>query len=882
MRRLRAWMWRIGDLVRGRHRDADLAEELESHLQLHVDAGIRAGMTPDEARRDAILKLGGIEATKEAYRDRRGVPIVDQTVRDVSYALRSLRRAPAFTLAAVVTLALGIGANAAIFSVVNAVLLTPLPYADADRLVAVWATDSHRGASRDVQAYMNFVDIRAQATSSFDRMAAYAIRNAVLSGAGGAELTGAVKMTPGLFDTLGVHVAIGRPFRADEQQDRARVVILNDSYWARRFGSRASAIGETIQINDDRYTVIGVTPPGFRLGVSEPEAIYLPLPVDPQRGHGFLQIVGHLKPGVSLESAQAEVNVVASRLAAQYPGPNQYLGAFLEPLVDATVGSPRVALLVLWGVVALVLVIACTNVANLMFARGSSRQREMAVRAALGAGRSRLIRQLLTESLVLAAAGGAVGLLLADWTTSLLKRLLMESVQIPRIESAHVDVWVLAFTALASTLAAIAFGVAPALSAASPDLADGLHESSRSATGGVRTRRLRRTLVVVETALALVLLVGAGVLLRTLLVMRSTPPGFDASKVLVSAVWLPQPRFESPARRAAYYNTLLERAGTLAGAESSALVADLPLGGVDDNLGFRIVGRPAPPGGYYSGGFNIASATYFKTLRIPIIEGREFTDADGPGTGDVVVINQAAARRFWPGVSPLGERIALGSNGSRPERVLTVIGVTGDVHHVGLAVPPRAEFFVNSRQTDIDWPWMVMVTRVKAAPDALVHDMRALVASTDGSVPVLRVTPMAEIVSGTMAEPGLYATLLGIFAGVALALAAVGLYGLLTYTVSQRAHEMGIRLALGAAPGQILQLVLREGLALAGAGAAIGLLLAYFATRSLQGLVQGLEPGSPLPFVLVTALLMLVAGVASVLPARRAARVDPLTSLRAE
>jgi len=618
------------------------------------------------------------------------------------------------------------------------------------------------------------------------------------------------------------------------------------------------------------------------VGVSEPEAIYLPLPVDPQRGHGFLQIVGHLKPGVSLESAQAEVNVVASRLAAQYPGPNQYLGAFLEPLVDATVGSPRVALLVLWGVVALVLVIACTNVANLMFARGSSRQREMAVRAALGAGRSRLIRQLLTESLVLAAAGGAVGLLLADWTTSLLKRLLMESVQIPRIESAHVDVWVLAFTALASTLAAIAFGVAPALSAASPDLADGLHESSRSATGGVRTRRLRRTLVVVETALALVLLVGAGVLLRTLLVMRSTPPGFDASKVLVSAVWLPQPRFESPARRAAYYNTLLERAGTLAGAESSALVADLPLGGVDDNLGFRIVGRPAPPGGYYSGGFNIASATYFKTLRIPIIEGREFTDADGPGTGDVVVINQAAARRFWPGVSPLGERIALGSNGSRPERVLTVIGVTGDVHHVGLAVPPRAEFFVNSRQTDIDWPWMVMVTRVKAAPDALVHDMRALVASTDGSVPVLRVTPMAEIVSGTMAEPGLYATLLGIFAGVALALAAVGLYGLLTYTVSQRAHEMGIRLALGAAPGQILQLVLREGLALAGAGAAIGLLLAYFATRSLQGLVQGLEPGSPLPFVLVTALLMLVAGVASVLPARRAARVDPLTSLRAE
>ena len=874
-------MWRLGELVRGRAREAELDEELESHLQLHIDASIRAGMTPEQARRHALLKLGGIDGTKEAYRDRRGVPFIDQTIRDVAYALRSLRRAPAFTMAAVVTLALGIGANAAIFSVVNAVLLKPLPYPDADRLVAVWGTDTHRGATRDVQAYMNFVDFRAQSTS-FDRMAAYAVRNAVLSGAGGADLADAVKMTPDLFDTLGVRVALGRPFRADEQQDRARVVIVSDAYWARHFNSRASALGETIQINDDRYTVIGVAPRGFQLSAGEPEAIYLPLPVDPQRGHGFLQVVGHLKPGVSLASAQAEADVVAGRLAAQYPGQNKYLGVFLEPLIDATVGSPRAALLVLWGVVALVLVIACTNVANLMFARATSRQREMAVRAALGAGRSRLVRQLLTESLVLAAAGGAFGLALAGWTTSGLKRLLTESVQIPRIESAHVDGWVLAFTVLASMAAAIAFGVAPALSAASPDLAGGLHESSRSATGGVRTRRLRRTLVVVETALALVLLVGAGVLLRTLLVMRTTPPGFDASKVVVSQVWLPQPRFESAARRAAYYNTLLDRVGTLAGVESAALVADLPLGGSDNNLGFRIAGRQGPPGGYFSAGFNIASANYFKTLRVPVIEGREFTDADGPGTGDVVVINQAAAKRFWPGVSPLGKRITLGSNGSRPERELTVIGVTGDVHHIGLTVPPREEFFVNARQTDLEWPWMVVVARVKTTPEAVVHDVRAQVASTDATVPVLRVVPMQEIVAGTMAEPGLYTTLLGIFAGVALALAAVGLYGLLTYTVSQRAHEMGIRLALGAAPRELIRLVLKEGLALAGAGAMIGLLLAFVATRSLQGLVQGLEPGSPLPYVLVTALLMLVAVIASALPARRAARVDPLTSLRAE
>jgi putative ABC transport system permease protein len=881
MRRVRAWIWRLGDLVRGRDREADMAEELESHLQLHVEAGIRTGMTPEQARREAILKLGGLEATKEAYRDRRGFPVLEHFLRDVSYALRSLRRAPAFTVAAVTTLALGIGANAAIFSVVNAVLLRPLPYPEPDRLVAVWATDSHSGASRDVQAYMNFVDLRAQ-TTAFDRMAAYAVQSVVLSGAAGAELASSVKMTPGLFDTLGVHVAIGRPFRADEQQEQARVVILNDAFWARQFRSRPSALGEAIQINEDRYTVIGVMPRGFQLDVAEPEAIYLPLPIDPQRGHGFLRVVGHLKPGTSIGSAQAECNVVAAHLAVQYPGPNRYLGMFLEPLIDATVGSPRVALLILWGVVALVLVIACTNVANLMFARATSRQREMAVRAALGAGRSRLVRQLLTESLVLAAAGGALGLLLAGWSTSVLKTLLTDAVQIPRLQSAHVDGWVLAFTALVSSAAAIAFGVAPALSAASPDLADGLHESSRSATGGVRTRRLRRSLVIVETALALVLLVGAGVLLRTLFVMRSTPPGFDASKVLVSAVWLPQPRFESPNRRAAYYNTLLGRVGTLAGVESAALVADLPLGGSDNNLGFRIVGRPDPPSGYFSAGFNIASADYFKTLRIPIVEGREFSSADGPGTGDVVVINQAAARRFWPGVSPLGQRILLGSNGSRPDRELTVIAVTGDVHHIGLMVPPREEFFVNSRQTDIDWPWMVMVTRVKTTPEAMVHDVRALVASTDAGVPVLRVTPMSEIVAGTMAEPGLYAMLLGIFAAVALSLAAVGLYGLLTYTVSQRAHEMGIRLALGAAPGEILRLVLREGLTLAGAGAGIGLLLAFVATRSLQGLVQGLDPGSPLPFALVTLLLMLVAVVASVLPARRAACVDPLTSLRAE
>jgi putative ABC transport system permease protein len=621
-------------------------------------------------------------------------------------------------------------------------------------------------------------------------------------------------------------------------------------------------------------------PPAFRIESADRDQLYVPLPVDATRDHDFLRVIARLGRDVSRAQAQADLDEVSRRLASLYPR-SQTVGVRVVPLVDAMAGPSRRALLILLAVVMLVLLIACTNVASLLLARGATRHRELAVRAALGAGRGRLARQLLVESLVLSIVGGAAGLLVADWLARMFVAIVGNVVAVPRLDAARTDVWVLAFTTIVSLATGVVFGVVPALVSASPDLTDALRDAGRTSTGA-RAPRVRRGLVILETALALVLLAGAGVLTKTLLTMQATPPGFDAQNLLAVDLYLPPTRFSTVASRAPFFKEALARVRALPGVRAAAFVADLPLSGANDHESFHIPGRPDPaPNRWFNAGFNIASAHYFKTLGIRIREGRDFEDTDGPGSPGVIVINQTAARQFWPDRSPLGQQIDLPITREKSE-LLTVVGVADDVRHVGLAILPRPEIFVNSMQTGLNWAPVVLAVRAVSNPAGLADAVRAAVRDANPGVVVSQVSTGDDVVARSMAQPRLYTLLLGAFAVAAVMLAAVGLYGLIAFSAAQRSHEMGIRVALGASRSEILRLVLREGVGLAVLGTALGVAGGLAATRALVGLVAGIEPNDPATFAIVTLVLLACATLASYVPARRAATVDPLAALRAE
>jgi predicted permease len=885
MRFIRAWFTRIAGVFNGASRDQDLAAELESHLQLHVDDNVRAGMTPEAARRDALIKLGGLDATKERYRDRRGIPLVDTLRQDLVYAGRTLRKNRGFTATAVATLALGIGANSAIFSVVNAVLLRPLPFKDPSRLVMVFAANDRYGLY-DVASYPDFLDWTAQ-NHSFDDLAAFTGRSFMISAGDEAVVAQGKRVSAGMFDVLGVAPALGRTFSAEEEQPGAgRVMILSDAFWKRHYAGAADILGKSVRVNDEPFTIVGVMPSSFHIDIPELEQVYAPLTVDPNRGHGFLQVIGRLKRGVTIGQARADMALITARLADLYPKNNAGVRAHVMPLPDALARHARAGMFIMIGVVALVLLIACTNVAGLMLARGTSRQRELAVRAALGAGRGRLVRQLLTESLLIAGAGGLLGLVIADWTSRALAAVLAKQFEVPRADATHTDVWVLAFTLALSLATGVLFALAPALSSASPDLNDALRDASHAATG-VRAPRLRSGLVILETALALVLLAGAGVLLKTFVTLRNTPPGFDSAHLLVLDLWLPQPRFAKLSDRTQFQDGMLTRLRGVPGVRSAALVADLPLNGGTDSLGFHILGRADPASGTtFNAGFNVATAGYFRTMGIPVREGREFSDADQGNAAGVIVINETAARKFWPGETPLGKQIVLPGSSKQYEpsatQTLTVVGVTGDVRHVGLAIPPRAEMFLNARQATVAWSWLVLAVRTQGDAAGMADTAKALVREVNPNVPIQRINTMDDVIARSIVEPRVYSFLLGLFAALAVGLAAVGLYGLVSYSVSQRRHELSIRVALGAARGEITRLVLKQGLRLAIAGTVVGVAVAIAATRALVGLIPSVEPNDPATLATVAIALLIVALAATYLPARRAARVDPMQALRAD
>jgi predicted permease len=864
--------------------ERDLEDEVLGYAELLEEEKMAQGMKSNDAHRSARMELGGPEQVKEEVRAARAGVWLEHLWQDIHYGVRMLRKNPGFTAIAVLTLTLGIGANTAIFSVVNAVLLRPLPYADSGRLVMVWATDERRGVSEDVTSYPIFEDWKAQ-SKSFENLAAFTTRGVSYSGADVAELLPAMQVTPGLFEILRVVPAKGRTFLpAESDAGASHVAILSDAMWKGRFAGRADILGQLVRLNDEEYTVVGIMPADVKMTPGDAEQVYTPVVRDPNRGHGFLRIIGRLSQGASISKAQAEMKIITQRLANQYPKTDKGTGANVMPLVDAYAGSVRSGLWIFLGVVTLVLLIACTNVANLVLARGASRQKEIAVRAALGASRRRIIQQLLTESILLALAGGTLGLLVANWTAHALAAMLAKNFHVPRVSTTGTDVWVLGFTLLVSLVTGILFGLAPALSSASPDLNENLREAGRSATGGIRGRRLRGFLAIAETALALVLLSGAGVLLKSLLVMRSTAPGFTTQNLLAVEFRIPRAKLANPAELKRYYDNLLQRVESVPGVRSAALVADLPMNGGQDSLGFHIPGHPDPaPGKVFSASFNIVSAKYLQTMEIPLIAGREFSAQDSPLTPPVVLINEKAAKTFWPGEDPIGKQITLPGDGKQiPSVTLTIIGVTKDVRQIGLGIPPRPEVLLNYTQPGPPWPWLVLVARTTVDPATLATSIKSAAFLAGREVPITKVHSMDDVLSASLAQPTIYTGLLGVFAALALALAAVGLYGVVSYSAAQRTHEMGIRLALGAGRASIIRLILRHGLGLVIIGAGIGMAGSIAAARLLTHLVPEIQPGDPWTFVGVAFLLLVVALAASFLPAYRASRVDPMVALRYE
>ena len=802
---------------------------------------------------------------------------MDALTRDLRHAVRSLRRSPGFTAIAVLTLALGIGANSTIFSVVNGVLLQPLSYANPDQLVMVWG--HHTTIGREVASQPDFLDWRA-GNSVFSQMAAGANTTFDLTGVGEPERVSAALTTANFFQTLGVTPVIGRLFAPQEERGAGnQVVILSYGFWQRRFGASPGIVGQTITLSGLPYTVIGVAPPGFRF--ERDVDVWAPLNLDTKRGRrgDFLTVIGRLKPGVTLDGAQAQMTTIARQLEQQYPETNTNWGIELVPLKDQLVGAVRPALLIFMGAVGLVLLIACANVANLMLTRATAREREMAIRATLGAQQSRLVRQMLTESVLVSLAGGALGLLLAVWGVGALRS--TQSSVIPRVSEIGVDGWVLAFTLLLALATGVLFGLVPALRLARGELHGALREGARGASGGMGVRQLRGVLVLAEVALALVLLVGAGLLIRSFDRLQRVDPGFHPDHVLSAEIVLPRARYGEAPRQRAFYRQLLDGMQGTPGVTSAALVSDVPLSGGASYLSFSVAGRPDPgPGTVQDAEVFVASPDYFRTLGIPLLQGRLFTTQDDAGKPNVVVINHAMAQRYWPGGNPIGARVTLDDPRDSSASWSTVVGVIGDVHHNRLNQEPYPQMYAPVAQ--VPQRAMMLVARTTGDPTGLVGAVRRAVTSLDASLPISNIMTMEERVSHSVAQPRVNLTLLALFAGVALALAAVGIYGVVSYTVVQRTRELGIRMALGARPGDVLRLVIRQAMAPALAGVVLGLVGAWGGTRLMASLLFGVSASDPVVFGAVALFLSGVALLASYIPARRATRVDPLVALQYE
>jgi putative ABC transport system permease protein len=864
----------------------DIDEELRLHLEMEAAANVERGMPPEEARRAALRTFGNFDSVRERAYEVRGGGLLETFLQDVRYAGRTLAKRPGFTAVAALTLALGVGANTAIFSVVEAVLLRPLPYRHAGRVVMVWESYLPNGGKRNVISPANFLDWRDQA-KSFDEMAAFVDQTLGLTGAGEPEEVPAQLVTPNLFALLGVNPELGRAFLPEDVKagERPNVAILSHGLWQRRFGGAPDVLGRTLSLNGRPVSVVGVMPPGFKWFVKEnshsgkPADLWLPFALDPYRDRTqagrFAQAVGRLAPGVPIEKAQAEMDTIARRLASQYVDYDKGWSVILVPLRDQLAGEIRPALLVLLGAVGFVLLIACVNVANLLLARAAGRHKEIAIRSAMGAGRRRIVRQLLTESLLLSLLGGALGLLLSLWSVRALVALSPENL----IGEGEVglDLPVLAFTLGASLLTGILFGLAPALEASRVKLNESLKESSRGNAGSSRGRRLRDALIAAEVGLALVLLVGAGLMVRSFVRLQAVDPGFDARNLLTLRVALPTVKYPDDAKVNLFFRQAVASLRTLPGVRAASAVSELPFASLGTATSFTIEGRPAPdPGERLGTDLRVVDEEYFRTLKIPVLAGRTFTPQEELEDRKVCVINQAMARAYFPGESPLGKRVivVMSPNPSPTE----IVGVVGDARYGKLEGDLRPMVYWTPAQ--LTYNSMALILRTQGDPEDLAGPARRAIQAIDKNQPVADVRTLESWISESVARTRFGTLLLGAFALLALTLAAVGIYGVMSHSVVQRQNEIGVRMALGARAGDVLWLVIRQGLARVLVGVGLGLLGALALTRVLASLLYGVSATDPLTFLSLALLLTAVSWIACYIPARHAARVDPLIAMR--
>ena len=811
---------------------------------------------------------------------------MDTLLKDIRYGVRGLLKHLGFTAIVVVTLAVGIGASSAIFSVVNTVLLRPLPYARAERLVAIQALGSD--GKRVQISPANFLDWRAQNTV-FEHLAAILTRPANLALADQAERIDLAMTSANFFSVFGTEPERGRFFIAsDEQAGHAPVVVVSHGLWQRRFGGDESLVGKPITLDGNSYTVVGIAPPGFQY--PDKTEVWVPpfrlAPalserMDPTqvRGFGMLAAVALLKPSVSLAQAANEMETITTRLRQQYPDTNNRSFNPVVSLHTHLVGETGPMLLMLFGAVSFVLLIACANVANLLLASAATRQKEIAIRTALGASRFRVIRQLLTESLMLAFAGGAAGLLLAIWGVALITKLLPQD--FPRLSEINLDWRVLGFTLVASVLTGILFGLAPALQISRTDVQESLKESGRGSSSSRRHNRLRNLLIVGEVALSVVLLVGAGLLFRSFLRLQSVNTGFTPQQVLTVRLSPAGSNYRRDADYIAFYSQVMQRVSAVPGVESVGAINTLPLD-KGPTAGFRIEGRPPLTTDKWPGGnYRTVSTDYFHTMNIPVVQGRAFNERDTETAPLVIMINQALANRDFPNENPIGKRINLGNLDPKGQPVWwEIVGVAANVRSLELREEATPEFYLSALQDS--FANMFVVVRTSVEPTSLAASVRRAAAEVDKSAAVSDVKTMDHIVNDAVTQPRFNLFLLGLFSGIALLLSAAGIYGVTAYSVTQRTHEFGIRMALGAQVSDVLRMILRQGMLLISVGIAVGLVASFALTRLLRTLLFGISATDPLTFVAITLLLTLVALLACYIPARRATKVDPLVALRYE